>query len=201
MTEPVKIGEVIEACSTYYVAQCYELYQTPALGSLVITKESNLDLFGLVCQVSTSGIEPGRRPIARGKDETHEEDIYRANPQLFKLLKSEFNVLVVGFRRDHQVFQYLPPHPAHLHSFVIPATIDEITRFSRSFNFLNLILKSRLELPLEELVGASLRQMAVVYGEGRHSFLVSAGRELAGLLSGDYAQLKAILKGLKNDAA
>ena len=31
-------------------------------------------------------------------------------------------------------------------------------------------------------------------------FLVAAGKELASLLSRDYSQLKAILRGLKNDA-
>ena len=29
MTEQNKIGEVIEACTTNYRAQCYELYRSP----------------------------------------------------------------------------------------------------------------------------------------------------------------------------
>jgi hypothetical protein len=57
-----------------------------------------------------------------------------------------------------------------------------------------------LEIPVEELVGAVLRQMAQFYGAEKHAFLVTAGKELATLLSADYGQLKAILKGLKDDA-
>jgi hypothetical protein len=195
-----RIGEVIEASTTGYTAQCYELYQSPALGSLVITHESKLELYGVVHNVRTAGTDSGRRPVARGKGELNEEDIYRSNPQLLKLLKSEFEVLVVGFLKEGQILQYLPPNPARIHSFVYRCGPDQIRQFSRSFDFLNILIKSHLEISLEELVGASLRQMAQIYGSERHSFLVSAGKELATLLSDDYGQLKAILKGLKNAA-
>ena len=42
--------------------------------------------------------------------------------------------------------------------------------------------------------------MSHVYGAEKRVFLVFAGKELATLLSADYGQLKAILKGLKYDA-
>ena len=154
----------------------------------------------MVYKVLTAGIEPGRRPIARGKDELNEEEIYRSSPQLLKLLKSEFNVLVIGYKQGDRVFQYLPPKPARIHGFVHLCSPDEVKQFSRSFDFLNILLKSRLDIPVEELVGATLRQMSQVYGAEKHAFLVSAGKELATLLSADYGQLKAILKGLKYDA-
>jgi hypothetical protein len=209
MPDEPRVGEVIEACTTDFVAQCYELYQTPPLGTLVKTRfESVSDqppndshLFGVVYRVATTGLEPGRRAVARGKDELNEEEIYRASPQLTKLLKSEFNVLVAGYRQGGRVFQYLPPNPARIHGFVYQCSPAEVKEFSRSFDFLNILLKSRLELPVEELVGAALRRMGQAYGLEKHAFLVAAGKELASLLSADYAQLKAILKGLKNDAA
>jgi hypothetical protein len=200
MTEQNKIGEVIEACATGYNAQCYELFQSPALGSLVMTHESGREVYGVVHNVRTAGIEPGRRPIARGKDELDEAEIYRSNPQLSKLLRSEFEVLVVGFMNEGRILQYLPPNPARIHTFVYNCGPERVREFSASFDFLNILIKSHLDISLEELVGASLRQMARVYGGGRHSFLVSAGKELANLLSSDYAQLKAVLKGLKNAA-
>ncbi len=203
MVDEQKVGEVIEACTTDFVAQCYELYQSPPLGSLVKTDggDSGLrDLYGVVYNALTAGVEPGRRPIARGKDETNEEEIYRSSPQLLKLLKSEFNVLVIGYRKDDRVFQYLPPKPARIHGFVYLCAPEEVKQFSRSFDFLNILLKARLDIPVEELAGATLRQMSQVYGAEKHAFLVSAGKELATLLSQDYGQLKAILKGLKYDA-
>lgn len=200
MTEDNRVGEVVEACTTDFVAQCYELYDSPPLGGLVKTREKDVELYGVVYNIVTSGMEPGRRPIARGKDELNEEDIYRTNPQLLKLLKSEFSVLVTGYRQGERVFQYLPPRPAHIHSYVYECQPEEVKVFSQSMDFLNILLKSRLEIPVEQLVGAALRQMSLVYGAEKHAFMVTAGKELAALLSADYTQLKSILKGLKYDA-
>jgi hypothetical protein len=154
----------------------------------------------VVYNVSTTGIEPGRRPIARGKDEVDDADIYRTSPQLYKLMRSEFSVLVTGFQQGDRVFQYLPSRPAQIHKFVYQCRPEEVKAFSRSLDFLSVLLKARLEIPVEQLVGAVLRRMAEVYTEEKHAFLVMAGKELAALLSSDYAQLKAILKGLKYDA-
>jgi hypothetical protein len=203
MAEEQRVGEVIEACTRDFVGQCYELYQSPPLGSLVkahCDSSTEFNLYGVVYNVMTEGMEPGRRPIARGKDETDEEAVYRSSPQLLKLLRSEFSVLVVGYRRNARIFQYLPPKPARIHGFVHLCEPEEVKQFSRSFDFLNILLKTRLDIPVEELVGAALRQMGQVYGTEKHAFLVSAGKELATLLSSDYGQLRTILKGLKNDA-
>src|SRR4030042_34239 len=96
MDKAQRVGEVIEASTTGFVAECYELYQSPPLGSLVKTVDSAAELYAVVCAATTTGVEPGRRPIARGRGETAEEDIFRTNPQLVKLLRSEFEVIVVG---------------------------------------------------------------------------------------------------------
>jgi hypothetical protein len=37
MAEEQRVGEIIEACTTDFTAQCYELYKSPPLGSLVKT--------------------------------------------------------------------------------------------------------------------------------------------------------------------
>jgi hypothetical protein len=207
MTEEQKVGEIIEADTGEFTAQCYELYQTPPLGSLVKTRfeSSSGDnpqcwLYGVVYQSRTASGEPGRRPIVRGKNEQSEEEIYRASPQLLKLLKSEFSVLVIGYRSGDRTFQHLPPRPARIHGFVNLCQDEEVRQFSRSFDFINLLLQSRLAISSEELVGAVLRCMGEKYGDEKHAFLVAAGKEVAALLSADYARLKAILKGLKNDA-
>jgi hypothetical protein len=201
MTNEKKVGEVIEACTIDFAAQCYELYQSPPLGSLVKTCwEADRNLYGVVYNVLTGGIEPGRRPVARGKDEINEAEVYHSNPQLTKLLRSEFRALVIGYSEGDRIFQCLPPKPAWIHGFVYPCSPEEVKQFSLSFNFLNTLLKARLDISVEELTGATLRQMSQVYGEQKRVFLVSAGKELATLLSQDYGQLKAILKGLKYDA-
>jgi hypothetical protein len=187
-----RVGEVIEASTTEFTAQCYELYQIPPLGSLVKTKDGQFELYGIVHNAATTSLEPGRRPIARGKDETTEEEIYRQSPQLLKLLKSEFGVVVVGHKDNGKLYQYLPPKPAKIHSFVYQCSPDEVREFGQSFDFLNIILNARLTVPTDELIAACIRQMSQSFEEPR-AFLVAAGRELATLLSANLNQLKAIL--------
>ena len=164
----------------------------PPLGSLVRTG----DIYGIVAQASTTSLEPGRRPIARGKDEASEEAIYESNPQLTKLLRSEFAAVVVGHKDNDRLCQYLPPQPARIHAFVHICDHEEVQKFSRSFSFLNILINTSLPIPADELVAATLRQMSHSQEDAR-AFLVAAGKELAALLSNQYDQLKSILGRLK----
>jgi hypothetical protein len=191
-----RVGEVIEASTTDFVAQCYELYQSPPLGSLVKTRDEPVDLYGVLYHATTGSLEPGRRPIARGKDEASEEDIYRSSPQLSKLLRSEFSALVVGHKQGDKLYHYLPPKPARIHGFVYLCGLEEVKEFSQSVAFLNILLNARLQVSVEEIVAATLRQMGQAYDDPR-PFLVAAGKELAVLLGGQFNQLKAILGRLK----
>ena len=191
-----RVGEVIEASTTDFVAQCYELYQSPPLGSLVKTRDLPVELYGIVYNAATTSLEPGRRPIARGKDEASEEAIYQSSPQLLKLLRSEFSALVVGHRQGDKLFHYLPPQPARIHSFVYRCNPEEVKKFSQSFDFLNILVNTHLPVSVDELTAACLRQMSQAY-EDPHPFLVAAGKELATLLSNNFNQLNAILGRIK----
>jgi hypothetical protein len=196
MPEAERVGEIIEASTTGFSAQCYELYQIPQLGSLVKTGNSPLELYAVVASAATTSLEPGRKPIARGKDEKAEEDIYRSSPQLAKLLRSEFGAVVVGHREGEKLYHHLPPQPARIHSFVYQCQPAEVMEFGKSFDFLNILLNANLPVPTEELVGAALRQMSRAHSDPR-AFLVAAGKELAILLSGNLSSLNAILGRIK----
>ena len=187
-----RVGEVIEAGTTELVAQCYELHQPPPLGSLVKTADASLEIYGIVYNAATASLEPGRRPIARGKDEESEEAIYQSSPQLLKLLRTEFHALVVGYQENERLYHYLPPKPARIHAFVHLCSEEDVREFSQSFDFLNTLLNNRLSAPTEEVVSAVLRQMSRAHGDP-HAFLVAAGKELALMLGGDFQRLKAIL--------
>ncbi len=191
-----RVGEIIEASTTEFVAQCYDLYQSPPLGSLVKTRDLPVELYGIVYNATTTSLEPGRRPIARGKDEASEEEIYRSSPQLSELLRSEFSALVVGHRQGDNLHHYLPPKPARIHSFVYLCPPEEVKEFSQSFNFFTVLINTRLPVSQDELIAACLRQMGQAY-EDRHAFLVAAGKELAVLLGGEFNQLKAILERIR----
>jgi hypothetical protein len=187
-----KIAEIIEASTAQFTAQSYELYELPPLGALVKTG----DIYGIVAYASTAGIEPGRKPIARGKDEASEEAVYQSSPQLLKLLRSEFTAAVVGFKNGDKIYQYLPPQPARIHGFVYLCQPDEVKDFSKSFGFLHILINAALPVPPEELIAAALRQMSSAQEDGR-AFLVAAGKELANLLSNDFLRLKNILGRLQ----
>ncbi len=196
MDEVQRVGEVIGASTTDFVAQCYDLYQSPPLGSLVKTRDLPVELYGIVYNATTTSLEPGRRPIARGKDEAAEEEIYRSSPQLLELLRSEVSALVVGHKQGDKLHHYLPPKPARIHGFVYLCPPEEVKEFSQSFDFLNILLNTHLPVSSGELIAACLRQMSQAY-EDRHAFLVAAGKELAVLLGGEFNQLKAILERIR----
>ena len=196
MAKLERVGEVIDASTTDFVAQCYELYQSPPLVSLVKTRDSDIELYGIVYHATTTSFEPGRRPIARGKDEASEEAIYKSSPQLLKLLKSEFGAVMVGHREGDSWHHYLPPKPARIHSFVYLCPTPEIKEFSQSFGFLNILLNTHLPISPAELVAACLRHMSQAHADPR-TFLVKAGKELAVSLGGNFNQLKAILERVR----
>jgi len=191
-----RVGEIIEASTAGFVAQCYELYCSPPLGSLVRTRDGEVELYGIVYHAATGSLEPGRRPIARGKDEASEEEIYRSSPQLAKLLISEFSALVVGHKTGDALHHYLPPNPARIHAFVYQCPPDEVREFSRSLAFLTILANAHLPVSTDEVIAAALRRMGQAHDDP-HSFLVAAGKELSLLFSGQFNQLKSILGRLK----
>jgi hypothetical protein len=195
---PDKIGEVIEASTGQFVAECYELHSPPPLGSLVKTSDGDVEIYGVVCNAATESIEPNRRPIARGREEATEEGIYRQNPQLSKLLRTTFDTLVVGHSVGAQRAvpqHYLPPRPPRVHSFVYPCEADEVRRFTQSLDFLTILLGARTGA-VGEVISACLRQASCAHND-KHAFLIKAGKELAILLSGDLNRLNAILRRIR----
>ena len=190
-----KIGEVIEARTGEFVAECYELHTPPPLGSLVRTTDGEVEIYGVVCNASTESIDPGRRPLARGREESEEGNIYRQHPQLSRLLRTTFDTLVIGHGQGDALHHYLPPRPPRVHSFVYLCEGDEVRRFTRSLDFLAILLGARAG-SVDEVVSACLRQAAGAHDDER-AFLVRVGKELAVLLGGELNRLNAILRRIK----
>jgi hypothetical protein len=189
-----KIGEVIEASTGEFMAQCYELHQPPPFGSLVKAREGEVEIYGVVSQAQTTSIEPGRKPIARGREEDEEEDVFRSNPQLERLLRTDFSALVVGHEEGQRLHHYLPPRPAKIHGFVYLCGGEEVEKFSQSLDFLSILVGVGLQA--DELIAASLRHAAAAHREPG-DFLTRAGRELAVLLGGETSRLNTILRRIK----
>jgi hypothetical protein len=196
MDKVSKIGEVIEASSAEFTAQCYKLHQAPPLGSLVKTQDKLGDIYGVIYNVETHSLEPGRRVVARGENLEAEEEIFKANPQLSRLLTTDFRVLVVGHVEGKSWHHYLPPKPASIHSFVYTCQLEEVRAFTRSLDFLSLIVNARIPVPVDEVAGACLRYASQAH-QDPNAFLVKAGKELACMLSSDVKRLNSLLKRLK----
>ena len=154
------------------------------------------DIYGIVSNASTSSLEPGRKPLARGKDEATEEAVYESSPQLAKLLRSEFEAVAVGFKDGDVVRHYLPAQPAKIHAFVYLCQPDEVKEFGQSFGFLDILANAALPVPTAELIAASLRRMSLTH-EDPQAFLMAAGKELAALFANQYDRLKSILGRLQ----
>ncbi|MBE9501874.1 MAG: hypothetical protein IMY87_05560 [Chloroflexi bacterium] len=176
------------------MAQCYELHQPPPFGSLVKAREGEIEIYGVVCDAATTSIEPGRHPIARGREEAEEEDVFRSSPQLAKLLRTDFSALIVGHKEGQKLYHYLPPRPARIHSFVYVCDAEEVEKFSQSFDFLSILVAAKGQA--DELIAASLRHAAQAQPDPRR-FLVIAGKELAVLLGAEPNRLNTILRRIR----
>ena len=100
--------------------------------------------------------------------------------------------MAVGCRENDNLRYYLPSQPARIHAFVYLCQPDEVRDFGKSFGFLDILTNAALDIPTEEIIAASLRQMSRAQDDPQ-AFLVAAGKELAALLSSQYDRLKSIL--------
>jgi hypothetical protein len=196
-TGRVPVGEVIEASTTDLLAQACELDGAPPFGAFVRVATDDgvavLDVYGVVAHVETSGIDPGARPIMRGHDDVRDDRIYLENPDLPLVLRTTFRAVVVGFATAGQIYQFLPPRPPRLHYSVFlcpPAMVRGFT--SSGLDYLQALLAAP-GVPVDELVAANLRHVALQRDDAEQ-FLQASGRELAQLLRADYPRLTAILR-------
>ena len=208
-TAPQRVGEVVESASHCYTAQCYRLYEAPPLGAFIRTgpapgggagpggDDRPARTYAVVYGVSTGSLDPGRPVVARGEYEDSEEDVYRSNPQISRLLSTRFEAAIVGHSNGAAFVPYLPPLPPRIHSFVYPCVPGEVVQVTGSSDFLRLLVESSPagRGVTDEVIAACLRQ-AGAQREDPRSFLVPAGKALAVYLSGDLTRLNSILRRL-----
>jgi len=186
--EPTSIGEVIESSTTEFIVQCWELHTSPPFGSFV-RADSEPPVFGLVSNVTTRSVEPSRRPTAYQKTA---EELMMEQPQIFELLKTEFEALVIGYVDSPAIRQTLPPQPPRIHTFVRPCSIEETRRFTDHWDFLRSIL-STSKAPTDELIIAAVRNAFEAHNQ-EIAYLVQTGKELSHLIRDDYDRLHSIIR-------
>ena len=184
------VGEIVAGSISNFETQCHKLYETPALGSLVVSRDVTI-AYGVVCEITTQSIDPGRRPVALGKNEATVEQVYQRNPQLSKLLTTEFRSVVVGHKESSEILYYLAPRPPRIHSFVYLCDKNTLAEFSQSLDFIQVLLFSEI-VSNDDVIASFIRQASVTH-QDREIFLINAGKELAKLLSGQLPRLNSLL--------
>ena len=194
VTTANRIGEVIEASTTQVLAQCYQLYSSPPLGTLIRSGSQGNAIYGIIVNISTQSFEPGRRAIARGHHADNEDELYRENPQLNRLLNTHFTAKTVGYGHGDRFHHNLPPQPPRIHTFVHACDEKEIQGFTESLAFLRLLVSNGT--PTDDEATASLLLMATQERPNPYSFRLKAGQELARLLGNEPLRLNSLLERL-----
>ena len=192
--EDTRVGEVVEASTSGFVAQCHRLYDAPPLGALVRCGPPAAAVYAIVAEVATRSLDPGRRPTAVGHEDDTDDDVYRRNPQLSRLLSTEITAVTVAHVAGDSLLRYLPPSPPRIHAFVSLCTTAELRRLSDSLDFLPGVLSAPVASP-DDVAAAFLRQAAAAHDDPE-AFLVAAGRNLAVLLGAQVPRLNSLLKRL-----
>ena len=109
------IGEIVESSTSQFTSESRELNGAPPFGSFVKTLGA-LPVYGLVFNVCTHSIEPNRRATAYGLTE---QQLREEQPQIFELLKTEFEAVIIGYGDDKGPQQVLPPATARHPQFCV----------------------------------------------------------------------------------
>ena len=190
-----RIGEVVLAESARFTVHCYDLHGAPPLGALLRASDGHAPVYAVVAGASTVSIDTGRRPVALGEAEESEEAVYRRNPQLAQLFRTEAQALAVGFQDGDAPRHYLPPRPPRIHAFVYLCPPEEVRAFTQSLDFLALLANAPIP-SADDILAACVREAAAAHDD-RHAFLLRAGRETARLLGADVQRLMTVLKRIR----
>ena len=195
--DPFHFAEVVETATTEFLAQCLdpetlEFPVMPPFGSWVKSRdeESGYGIYAVVYEVSTRPVDTVHRTRALGLSLT---ELRQEQPQIFAMLKTEFQAAIVGFtpEKTETVRQYLPPRPPQVHQAVYQCSSEEVLAFTDRLDFLPTLLQLTAT-PVDSLIGAILREGYQLRKADR-AWLVQAGRTLGAFLKDDYDRLRLIL--------
>ena len=189
--DDTRVGEVVEASTSRFLVQCHELYGAPPLGSLV---RSEGGVYGVVAEVTTQSLDPGRRAVAMGRGEDSAEAVYRRHPQLSRLMSTELEAVVVAHHNGEELSRFLAPTPPRIHEIVHACGVPELVEVAGDLELLPSLLASPAGSP-DDVTAAFLRQVVQAHPDPERVRL-EAGRRLAGLLPGQLHRLTGVLKRL-----
>ena len=190
-----RLGETIAASTTGLTVECYQDRDHLVLGQLVHVPVGMGRVLGIVTTISNVPIDSSRRPAARGENSEDEEALRRAHPELSRLVRTEFEAILVGFQNgsDAVIHHGYPPRPPDLHSFVYSSDAGTARRFMEDVSFIDLIVGAVANPALaDQVVADSVGQFAAL-ADDPTLFRRDCGKRLARLLNRDLIRLDALL--------
>jgi len=186
----ITVGRVLRSSTAGFSIGCRVLKEdVPEFGAFVKVTQGATQIVGLIYDVQFVD-DPLVRQIITADSLPAELRLDQSQ----RLAPIDISVLVVGFTREDQIYQHLPPQPPATLYEIETCAPDKVIAFTRQFAFLRTILAAR-DAPADELVAACLRLAAASRPETeRRAFLLDAGRELARLLANDPVRLEGILR-------
>ncbi len=191
-------AEVIASSTQDFWGECLEpealgFPDLPPLGSWVKAQdeESGHWIYGVVSQGMMAPIDSLHRARALGLST---QELRLQQPQIFAMLKTEFQAVIIGFRDPQRDHHYLPPRPPQIHQAIYGCTPEEVQRRSENLEFLRSLRQVR-GIPSDELLAATIRYCWRIHHYDR-PWLVKVGRHLSILLRDDYDQLSAVIRKL-----
>lgn len=190
-----RLGETIAASTTALTVECYQGRDQLALGQLVHAAVGGGRVLGIVTTISNVPIDSSRRPAARGESSEDEEALRRAHPELSRLVRTEFEAILVGHQDegDAAIHHGYPPRPPDLHSFVYSTGAGAARRFTEDISFIDLIVGSVANAALADQVIIDAVGRFAALSQDPSSFKRACGKRLARLLNRDLVRLDALL--------
>lgn len=195
-----RLGEVIETSTTGFLAESDQLHRLPELGALVCVGglDNQRAYFGVVSHGATGGLDTSRKAVRRGGDHLADAAIYDRHPELDLVLRSVFNVAVIGYRDGPGFRHTLPALPVPLHYSVHGCDQTTIAAFCANPRYLATLLSFHGEITPEQLVAAHFRWTDNQLHDN-HTWLADATRRLARHMKRDYDRLATILEAVAPD--
>lgn len=166
----------------------------PTFGSYckASAQQGQSQVIGLIYDIAIEDDEFTRQ-IATAEDPPVEQI---ADHQIVRTVPIEVSALAIGYVRDGDYHQALPPQPPLTLAPIHTLSPEEIFAFTDRLDFLPMILTAAT-IPVDELLAAAIRGAALARPESeRNRFLVEAGRACARLMAKDLVRLENILRNV-----
>ena len=188
---PTPIGEVTESSAFNLTIQCHQLYNSPAIGSLIKCGTETI-VYSIISDIKTQSLDTTRTTIALAQNAVSVEDVYQENPQLQNLLSTSLNTIIVGYQQNTSITHEIPSIPPKIHDLTYTCTPNETLSFSQNFGFLR-ILRSSNNAHIDDVIVSFIRS-TLINVTNPSQLLLTAGQELARLLKDDTQRLTQLLE-------